>query len=431
MASRERDDAMAGLLRRGFESGTETGEDCPAPDIVAAYFERSLDADETVRCELHFSRCARCREELAALARADEAAATSSEKPRSAPRASWLWDWRWIAPVAAVLIVAAVWATRRPTLTRIAEHPTQAPVAVTSQPAAPQSAVAQIAPTPQPAKPTLSSSAGRAIPPKKIAAQPEGNAQLKKEEVSPPGKSAALQPPASVQDLPLNGRNFVQQEALTKSGNMRTDSLAHEKNSADAGDAGGATAQSAAPTTAAARPMAAQAPGAAGGFAAGVAGGVISGSAAGAPKDVKAKQVELPTAANQYTAQSIAAQTVEQLNSEPLIRTPDAKILWRLASGGFVERSEDGGATWHGQLPNVNARLVAGFAPSATVCWLVGDNGTILLTTDAVHWRTVPPPERADFAAVTALDADSAIITVADGRKFITNNRGRNWAPAP
>jgi photosystem II stability/assembly factor-like uncharacterized protein len=150
------------------------------------------------------------------------------------------------------------------------------------------------------------------------------------------------------------------------------------------------------------------------------------------PKTAQAKQVELP-AANQYgvQAQSVAAQTAEQVAVEPLIRTPDPKILWRIAEDGFVERSEDAGATWHGQLPNSNARLVAGSAPGPAICWFVGDDGAILLTVDAAHWQTIRPPVRADLAAVTALDASSAIVTAADGRKFATANRGKTWTPAP
>ncbi len=137
MASRERDDAMAGLLKRHLAGDAGAGNGCPGPDILAAYFERSLDADETAHVELHLSECARCREQLAALGRAEEAAATPAvQAPRHQPRASWIWDWRWLAPVAAVLVIAAVWATRRPELTRIAEHPAQAPATVaTSLPA--------------------------------------------------------------------------------------------------------------------------------------------------------------------------------------------------------------------------------------------------------------------------------------------------------
>src|ERR1700685_1068185 len=76
MAAREEDKAMAGLLRRSLAQNTGAGEDCPEPEILAAYFDHALDAQEMARYDLHFSRCAVCREQLAAMARAggDDAA---------------------------------------------------------------------------------------------------------------------------------------------------------------------------------------------------------------------------------------------------------------------------------------------------------------------------------------------------------------------
>src|SRR5580704_12177843 len=60
------------VLRRSLASSPGAEEACPDPEILAAYSERSLDADETARFELHFSHCARCREQLAAMVRSGE-----------------------------------------------------------------------------------------------------------------------------------------------------------------------------------------------------------------------------------------------------------------------------------------------------------------------------------------------------------------------
>ena len=60
MAAREEDKAMAGLLRRSLAQDAGAGSDsgnCPEPEILAAYFDRALDAEETARYDLHFSRC--------------------------------------------------------------------------------------------------------------------------------------------------------------------------------------------------------------------------------------------------------------------------------------------------------------------------------------------------------------------------------------
>ena len=88
--------------------------ECPEPEILAAYFERSLNAEETARCELHLSGCARCREELALMERAGRDAAIAGEGAQAAGRRAWVWDWRWLAPAAAALVIAAVWIVQRP-----------------------------------------------------------------------------------------------------------------------------------------------------------------------------------------------------------------------------------------------------------------------------------------------------------------------------
>jgi hypothetical protein len=168
----------------------------------------------------------------------------------------------------------------------------------------------------------------------------------------------------------------------------------------------------------------------------GVAGGVSAQSAplpesAAAKKQKEGTRTLVQQAQVQTMYQSRALAPAADNERSAVIQTPDARILWRIASGGFVERSEDSGATWQGQLPDANAHLVAGSAPGPKICWFVGDDGIILLTRDAKRWQTIRAPLRADFTAVTAQDASSATVTAADGRKFATTNRGKTWTPAP
>ncbi|MGA8767304.1 MAG: hypothetical protein WB559_09815, partial [Candidatus Acidiferrales bacterium] len=115
---REQDKPAADLLRRSLASpagapGLDV-DPCPDPEILAAYFERSLDADETVRYELHFSRCARCREMLAAMVHAGEPAGAAGEKRARSSSTAWAWDWRWLAPAAAALVFVVIVVVFRP-----------------------------------------------------------------------------------------------------------------------------------------------------------------------------------------------------------------------------------------------------------------------------------------------------------------------------
>jgi hypothetical protein len=422
VASRDRDDAMAGLLRRNLAGEAGAGKGCPTPDILAAYFENSLDPEETALYELHFSQCPSCREQLTALARANEVPAAARETPRQTAGASWLWDWRWLAPAAAaMLLFAVVWFARRPAATRFVGQPTEPPLVAMSQP--------EKSPMQQPL-PRTNASIPSAAPAAKAAPGAEK-------------QSSGLQEEKSAKNLSRDARKDVELDALSKTANAptrvspdRTGSLDRAENAVvPRGNSESVTVASAAPAIAPTPQPALktrEAPAVAMG---GVAGGVASGQAVPESASARKKQAEgtrslVQQAQTQTVYQSRALALAADNERVAVIHTPEAKILWRIASGGFVEHSEDGGATWQGQLPTPNAHLVAGSAPGPNICWFVGDDGIILLTKDAKSWQTIPPPVHADLTAVTAQDASSAIVTAADGRKFITTNHGKTWTPA-
>src|SRR5438128_1302109 len=71
------------------------------------------------------------------------------------------------------------------------------------------------------------------------------------------------------------------------------------------------------------------------------------------------------------------------------IASPDASIRWRIGAAGMVQRSSDGGATWETLSIGATEDLTAASAPSATVCWIAGRAGTVLLTTNGREWQRV------------------------------------------
>jgi photosystem II stability/assembly factor-like uncharacterized protein len=84
---------------------------------------------------------------------------------------------------------------------------------------------------------------------------------------------------------------------------------------------------------------------------------------------------------------------------------------------------------WQQQGTGVRSDLLAGEAPSNTVCWVVGRHGTILLTTDGKRWQRIKSPTNADIIGVSALSADVADIVAADGSHLSTFDRGSYWMP--
>ena len=116
----------------------------------------------------------------------------------------------------------------------------------------------------------------------------------------------------------------------------------------------------------------------------------------------------------------------------PTIASPDPEVAWRLSPdrpGTNVERTTDGGRKWEVQHLPPDARVSAGTAPSADVCWLVGPAGTVVLTVDGGEtWHRVVPPDTGDVVSVAAPGPDAATVTMADGRRFGTADRGRTWS---
>ena len=110
-----------------------------------------------------------------------------------------------------------------------------------------------------------------------------------------------------------------------------------------------------------------------------------------------------------------------------VIHTPDSNVLYRIVSGGFVERSQDGGTTWQGQLLDSSAEFRAGSSTSPTVCWVVGRAGVVFITDDGKNWRNVSISGATDLTSVDAKDELSATVTATDGQKWSTEDDGRTW----
>lgn len=112
-----------------------------------------------------------------------------------------------------------------------------------------------------------------------------------------------------------------------------------------------------------------------------------------------------------------------------VVTTPNRNFRWRIV-GGQVERTTDGGKRWRKQNVAMTSAIKAGTAPSAAVCWLVGDNG-LVLTALGGDWKRVTSPAPVSLVGVAALDSMNATVTAADGRQFSTGNGGMTWNVVP
>jgi hypothetical protein len=111
------------------------------------------------------------------------------------------------------------------------------------------------------------------------------------------------------------------------------------------------------------------------------------------------------------------------------IVSPDSMSRWRITGGRAIEHTTDGGATWQAQpQPTGTASvLTAGSAPSPLICWVVGQDGLVLLSTDGRTWRRLSAPAPAALVSVRAADERTATVTDVNGRTYATSDAGARW----
>ena len=361
---------------------TPVSEDCLDPETAAAMADGGLSPSEQASVAEHALTCARCRELIAAIIR------TTPEPP--VRRAWWqMPSLRWLAPALATGLAVAVWiavADRQANVT---------PVAV---------------PTSAPAQPPTATLEKREIP-----AVPAPQERDEKADAEP-----ARQALSELQDNAAT-REGAKEKVRERSKLARTvDQLAAAKPREEALDKK-AFAPAPVPQPAAAPPAEASPAPAAPPTPSGVAGAGRGGVAGGQVRPDSARQTE---AFGARAAFSDAAETVAV--PIPDVTSPDARSRWRI-SGASVQRSTDNGATWTVQDTGTTVRLTAGSSPNPDICWIVGAQGTVLVSVDGRSWQRLKSPDPGLLVSVRATSADAATVTTSDGRTFATTDRGQTW----
>jgi hypothetical protein len=371
------DDAIERRLGRALQNGAVDAGPCPDAELLAAWVDDGLDADERTAVEAHAASCGRCQATLAGMIRAVHAAGeapplhvvaaapdTGKARLKRVPVLAWL------VPLTAIAAAVIVWIAvpqRGPTEQR--EAPAQPADQIAAAPAARGRG---------PEAPPSGTEQRNLLPSPRTRERASSEALAKKES-------------AQLDDHPA------------AAGKQSEDSRSKDQavSSGPVGPISG-TLAAAAPR----RDAAASAPPA---------------SASPAPNAAPA-----PMAAE--------AVTVAKASGRAASVAPDATIIstnptsrWRIVSGGAVQHSVDGGSTWQTQQTGSSITLTAGVSPSESVCWLVGPEGTVLLSTDGRTWRKIAFPEATALVGVSATDDRTATVTFADGRTLATTDAGVSW----
>ena len=110
-SGRDRDRSVERLLQKtlagGHLSAPGAGDECPEPEILAAWVDGGLDKKNVALVEAHASKCARCQAVLAAVV---EAVQTVPDASVPGSQETWLhgWGFRWLVPMAATAAAAVI-----------------------------------------------------------------------------------------------------------------------------------------------------------------------------------------------------------------------------------------------------------------------------------------------------------------------------------
>ncbi len=380
---------------------TPVSGQCLDAETVAAMADGGLSADEQSAAAEHALTCARCRELIVSVVR-------TTPEPTPQP-SGWRTWWqvpslRWLAPVVATGLAVAVWVAVD------SRHPNVTSLTVPLR--APEKREAVVVPSPQEREAKADAAPARKAlgepktePPKEEAAQEKATAtgQAFRSD-APADRQAALQ-----RDRSKTGP--VDQLAAAKPEEKQPKAEALDKRVT-------ATPPPAQASPASPPPAASPAPPATTSNEAGRGGRRDAGVSGGAGTLARTE------AFTDRAAVGAIAETVAV--AIPDIASPDARSRWRI-SGASVQRSTDNGETWTAQKTGTTVRLTAGSAPHPDICWIVGDQGTVLVSVDGRSWQRVKSPDAMRLVSVTATSADAATVTTSDGRTFATTDRGRTW----
>jgi hypothetical protein len=368
----DRDASMDQLLASTLKSraAAAKGDSCLDVETLAAWTDGALDARERAAAEAHAADCARCQELLAAMVRT---------LPPEVAKSPWrMPSLTWLVPLTAAATALAIWVA---VPKRVPVQVSGGAVAVVDQAAAP---------VPSVASPSASAS-GAAAARVQTALTPESLNQIARDKSVAP---EAPEPRPSVQERRETGSRDKQEAPVASA----------ERKAIELPDASNVAAAS--PARAAA--------------------GSVTTSAAAAPAAAPS-QLQESVRLDAFAARSRALAAIPDV----IVVSSNPSTRFRLLPDGAVQRSADAGSTWRTEPTGATDRLTAGASPSPSVCWLVGSAGTVMLSTDGRSWRRVAFPEAVDLRSVTATDQETATVTTADGRAFVTTDGGQTWTRTP
>ncbi len=441
---------LTGLLRKSIVPASDARqESCPDPDLLAAYYDRSLNDSETTRVEQHFANCAQCQQYLAVMVRA--------EPPQDKTKAR-VWNWRlvslWVTPLAVAAAVFVI-LIARPSLKTAKEKPAATEVAQFQD--APLKDSKSLPLNGRSTDQLLQLAPGASAPQKKLdrTSVPllSKNEAREKEPTAKPksafSNSASVGGESESTRGTAGGAMFAKRRdeekqhtsgAPSASAQQATSMATLESSAAPAAPVARGASSAPVPAPAPPPPMTAPQPPPPAAIAAMTNGNNLkSADSTNAPvaRESEAQKTarqgvfagRLPQSTSQAPTVEGSRASADSRAIQLIVYSPDLKVMWRISGQGRIEISKDAGRNWQEQFVDAKRVFTAAQAPSTSICWVVGHAGLVMLTTDGAKWKTLSAPTSMDLVNVMAKDAKHADVTVSDGSMYSTKDGGKTWQP--
>jgi hypothetical protein len=406
----DRDNSIDALLKGARRdpapaSNVEAGPACLDAETLAAWADGGLDADRVRVIEAHVADCSRCHSLSAAFFSSDQTAAANG--PKVVPfRRNRVMYW---VPIAAGTIAATlvIWLGVRDQNALTSEAQAVITESRAAQAPAPATADSRLQDKQQGQQGNLAAAADATRLERKESAPVEQRADRAKKEAATANRSRAVAAePAAPQ-----------------------------------------------PTAAPPPPPPAIVPPPTATTASGVAGGVVGGTGGGVRQASELLEKVEPRVVAEFSSVLAQSSTIGGLPAAARVAggvagggvgrggggaggrgaavALDAAVAppfyWRILVTDVIERSVDR-LVWEAVAIDPPVRgLSGGAAPSATVCWIIGRAGLVLLTTDGKEFTRLTQPAPADLISITATDALRATVTTVGGQAFTTTDGGKSW----
>lgn len=472
-------------LRSGLNPG---GPSCLDAEILASYVERTLTSRERDACETHLASCAKCQEHVAALIRlseADEPAGVQATAvaPARAPGIRWF-RWAWAGPTLAALLVIGIYVGGpfRNDIQRIPgpENKIQNPVPnkpatpalgydekKSNVPLPPASNSRRMVANPPSENQVLDKEGRKGTPGEKskgpqsepvVVGSVEGNLTRRESsgkaqnEVTPqPPPQPASAPPH--QPAGANDRIEASPQGAIATPSVRADLAKKDERGQGTGTIGGAVSGGAAGIASRTAPAKSSASQSSDDLQSGGRNAPANSSQPGRQTtnektrsmksglfDHQAKEKKEAQTNDTDRAglpenerdkkQSTQSVSVSSATEQAMVASSVTAPVWRVGRHGLIQKLDANGK-WKKQKSGVHADLNAIAFPSPDAGWAVGQEGTVLRTTDGgASWSRVPSPTTQDFTQIRATSDQSASLVTRGGQTFNTFDGGATWSTA-